>query len=74
MRIKSVGNLAIVEGGRVIDYELVGIMPSNRGYSDSLRDDVKEGLRLGWQPLGPPFFNDGILYQAMVKYDTSSES
>lgn len=49
---------------KIIDYQVL--------YTNSvvdIDDVIKGAMSLGWQPLSGTSVDDGVLYQAMVKYE-----
>ena len=53
-----------MDNRRIVNYNLIA---SADGFE--LGQHVRDVLDLGWQPFGAPFNADGIIIQAMVKYE-----
>jgi hypothetical protein len=52
---------------KIIDYKLIATSGSR------LAGSVKSAISRGWEPLGGPCLQGGLLCQAVVKYDRTTE-
>jgi len=53
---------------KIIDYRVV------EDYSETITEEVRKYIKVGWQPLGGMFYTSGTYRgQAMVKYEEEEE-
>ena len=57
-----------VLGNEIEDYQLV-----DADSAEQLEELIRQKIKHGWQPFGPPFYGGGMFLQGLVRYEENYE-